>query len=394
MLICTSLTRKCRHSIFKALHTDKGYLAFGPAGSGKTETYKDTMKLLGRDTLVLNCSDHMTATEPNWDKHVQEITIQNGTRAPICLDEVNRVPTDIIPQISQKLDNVFVAYTMNPNYEGRYDFPETIKATCEVVEMSIPDFVDILEVLFAFAGLTDLTIAKSYIACKEELQSTIVKQPWYDWGLRFDKRVTQFVQLMCNKHGWGNQRQNVSDSLCRMFNAWMVKEDLQLAFDIVVKHFGPTNTKISNDFLESAKDASSVTHGILINGDFTADEVTSILRNIDEMNGAKSWTVEAADADVLYGKMVDGHWVDGTFTLALREAGKASGPVHIYVVGEMGPARFESLNTVTDGNKMLTLCTGERLRLPIQGKVWFICKNPEWSPAAFSRVAPVLVRKD
>jgi len=161
MLICTSLTRKCRHSIFKALHTDKSYLAFGPAGSGKTETYKDTMKLLGRDTLVLNCSDTMTATEPNWDKHVQEITIQNGTRAPICLDEINRVPTDIIPQISQKLDNVFVAYTMNPNYEGRYDFPETIKATCEVVEMSIPDFVDILEVLFAFAGLTDLTIAKS-----------------------------------------------------------------------------------------------------------------------------------------------------------------------------------------------------------------------------------------
>ena len=42
-----------------ALHLHKGASAKGPAGSGKTETFKDLGKGLGRYVIVVNCSEVM-----------------------------------------------------------------------------------------------------------------------------------------------------------------------------------------------------------------------------------------------------------------------------------------------------------------------------------------------
>merc|ERR1711862_1005445 len=47
MLICTKLTRTARANIMQTISEGKIYLVTGPAGTGKTETVKDTFRMLG-----------------------------------------------------------------------------------------------------------------------------------------------------------------------------------------------------------------------------------------------------------------------------------------------------------------------------------------------------------
>jgi hypothetical protein len=57
MLVCTPLTRTFRQSFFNAWSAGKVYAAHGPAGTGKTETAKDTARAIGIDAAVVSCSN-------------------------------------------------------------------------------------------------------------------------------------------------------------------------------------------------------------------------------------------------------------------------------------------------------------------------------------------------
>jgi len=63
MLVCTKLTREVRQTIIDALVNNKVYNAEGPAGTGKTETCKDTMRMLCMEPIVYNCNENMTIAD-------------------------------------------------------------------------------------------------------------------------------------------------------------------------------------------------------------------------------------------------------------------------------------------------------------------------------------------
>jgi MoxR-like ATPase len=48
MLAVTEMTEHIYEGIFKSLHERKPYFAFGPPGTGKTESIKDFAMKLGR----------------------------------------------------------------------------------------------------------------------------------------------------------------------------------------------------------------------------------------------------------------------------------------------------------------------------------------------------------
>ena len=90
LLVVTQLTEKLNFNYAEALGTGKGHVALGPAGTGKTETAKDFAKKLGRQMVVINCSDE--------DKMIG--IIKNTFNAArhgslwMCLDEFNRIPRE------------------------------------------------------------------------------------------------------------------------------------------------------------------------------------------------------------------------------------------------------------------------------------------------------------
>ena len=57
----TDLTEKCYNTI---LASKTNFVCFyGPAGTGKTETFKDFCRITGKNVIVLNCSSEMTPEE-------------------------------------------------------------------------------------------------------------------------------------------------------------------------------------------------------------------------------------------------------------------------------------------------------------------------------------------
>jgi len=61
------------------------FKAFGPAGTGKTETLKDFSQLCGKDSVVINCSPELTLSD------IQSIMKDRSSETAYILDEVNRV---------------------------------------------------------------------------------------------------------------------------------------------------------------------------------------------------------------------------------------------------------------------------------------------------------------
>lgn len=69
----------------------------GPAGTGKTETFKDFANLCGIKLLIYNSSDQITLEEIN-----KLYDCCDATHSVVC-DEFNRIPSDVIHNESGKL---------------------------------------------------------------------------------------------------------------------------------------------------------------------------------------------------------------------------------------------------------------------------------------------------
>lgn len=88
-------------------------------------------------------------------------------------------------------------------------------------------------------------------------------------------------------------------------------------------------------------------------------------------------------------------WREGVLTNCARAVLKASMEKSCWIIcdGDINPEWIESLNSVLDDNRLLTLPSGERIRFP--GNVNFLFETHDLvaaSPATISRMGMVFLR--
>jgi dynein heavy chain 2, cytosolic len=88
-------------------------------------------------------------------------------------------------------------------------------------------------------------------------------------------------------------------------------------------------------------------------------------------------------------------WTDGVLTKCVREVLAEATETAAWIVcdGDIDPDWIESLNSVLDDNRLLTLPSGERLRFPSNVNLLFETNDlKSASPATVSRMGMIFVR--
>lgn len=208
-LVVTPLTDRCVMTLTTALTFFLGCAPAGPAGTGKTETVKDLGKGLGIRVVVQNCSDTL-----DYLFMGQFFSGLSQTGFWGCFDEFNMINREVLSVVTTQISSIQLSLsiqkdswflgskevkllptigifiTMNPNYEGRSELPDNLKALFRPVTMVTPDFLLICENILLSFGFEEgrklaTKIDKLYELSKEQLS----KQHHYEWGLRSMKAV-------------------------------------------------------------------------------------------------------------------------------------------------------------------------------------------------------------
>jgi len=215
-LVVTPLTDRCVMTLTTALTFFLGGAPAGPAGTGKTETVKDLGKGLGIRVVVQNCTNTL-----DYIFMGQFFSGLSQTGFWGCFDEFNRINREVLSVITTQiksiqnalmqkkeswillakevklLPTIGIYITMNPNYEGRSELPDNLKALFRPVTMVTPDQLLICENMLLSEGFHDskrlaCKIDKLYLLSKEQLS----KQHHYEWGLRSIKSVLSAAGLL------------------------------------------------------------------------------------------------------------------------------------------------------------------------------------------------------
>jgi dynein heavy chain len=215
-LVVTPLTDRCVMTLTTALNFYLGGAPAGPAGTGKTETVKDLGKGLGIRVVVQNCTNTL-----DYIFMGQFFSGLSQTGFWGCFDEFNRINREVLSVITTQIKSIQLSLssgqeswilntkevkllptigifiTMNPNYEGRSELPDNLKALFRPITMVTPDQLLICENLLLSEGFSDSKklagkIDKLYKLCKEQLSD----QHHYDWSLRTVKAVLSAAGIL------------------------------------------------------------------------------------------------------------------------------------------------------------------------------------------------------
>lgn len=215
-LVVTPLTDRCVMTITTAITFFLGSAPAGPAGTGKTETVKDLGKGMAIRVVVQNCTNTL-----DYMFMGQFFSGLSQTGFWGCFDEFNRINPEVLSVVTTQIKNIqtslaqnktswilmakevnllntmSIFITMNPNYEGRSDLPDNLKALFRPITMVVPDQLIICENLLLSEGFVSskqlaYKIDKLYQLCKEQLS----KQHHYDWGLRTIKAVLSSAGIL------------------------------------------------------------------------------------------------------------------------------------------------------------------------------------------------------
>lgn len=438
-LVVTPLTDRCYITLTQALHLYMGGAPAGPAGTGKTETTKDLGRALGCMVYVFNCSEQMDYKSIG---NIYRGLVQEGAWG--CFDEFNRIPVDVLSVIGTQVKsiqdalrgkktvftlegeetrlnpNVGIFITMNPGYAGRTELPENIKALFRPCSMVVPDLQLICEIMLMAEGFVEATVlAQKFTTLYKLCRELLSQQDHYDWGLRAIKSVLVVAGSLKRADPEMPESHILMRSL-RDFNVpKIVTGDLPIFLGLIHDLF--PNVEVARKKIATLEDAirkaaadaglqaddnfvlkvvqleelMAVRHSVFIIGPPGSGktQVWKTLSRAKALLGKKCLTADldpkAVSTDELYGCIhpTTREWKDGLFSSLLRDMVSANAD-HKWLVldGDIDPNWIESLNTVMDDNKVLTLASNERIPLqPNMRLIFEICDLKNATPATVSR---------
>ncbi|NXY12732.1 DYH17 protein, partial [Atrichornis clamosus] len=439
-LVITPLTDRCYITLTQSLHLYMGGAPAGPAGTGKTETTKDLGRAVGIMVYVFNCSEQMDYKSCG---NIYKGLAQTGAWG--CFDEFNRILVEVLSVIAVQVKciqdairakkktfnflgetislvpSVGLFITMNPGYAGRTELPENLKALFRPCAMVVPDFELICEIMLVAEGFLDARLlARKFITLYTLCKELLSKQDHYDWGLRAIKSVL-VVAGSLKRGDPGCAEDQVLMRALRDFNIpKIVTDDLPVfmgligdlfpALDVPRKRDLNFEKVIRESVLELKLQAEEnfvlkvvqleellqVRHSVFVVGNAGCGK-SQVLRSLNktyQMLKRRPVTVDldpkAVTCNELFGVIhpATREWKDGLFSTAMRDLANIThdGPKWIILDGDIDPMWIESLNTVMDDNKVLTLASNERIPLtPTMRLIFEISHLRTATPATVSR---------
>uniref|UniRef100_A0A8D2N608 Dynein axonemal heavy chain 17 n=1 Tax=Zonotrichia albicollis TaxID=44394 RepID=A0A8D2N608_ZONAL len=439
-LVITPLTDRCYITLTQSLHLTMSGAPAGPAGTGKTETTKDLGRALGIMVYVFNCSEQMDYKSCG---NIYKGLSQTGAWG--CFDEFNRISVEVLSVVAVQVKSVQDAIrekkksfnflgedinlvpsvgifiTMNPGYAGRTELPENLKALFRPCAMVVPDFELICEIMLVAEGfLQARALARKFITLYQLCKELLSKQDHYDWGLRAIKSVLVVAGSLKRADPERPEEQVLMRSL-RDFNIpKIVTDDVPVFMGLIGDLFPALDVprKRDLDFEAMVKEAVlelrlqpednfvlkvvqleellSVRHSVFVvgaAGTGKSQVLRSLHKTYQRMKRRPVWAdlnPKAVTNDELFGVInpATREWRDGLFSSIMRELANIShdGPKWMVLDGDIDPMWIESLNTVMDDNKVLTLASNERIPLnPTMRLLFEISHLRTATPATVSR---------
>ncbi|KAL9894878.1 dynein beta chain, ciliary [Glossina fuscipes] len=439
-LVITPLTDRCYITLTQSLHLIMGGAPAGPAGTGKTETTKDLGRALGIMVYVFNCSEQMDYKSVG---DIHKGLAQTGAWG--CFDEFNRISVEVLSVVAVQVKciqdaikakkvifnflgeiislrpTVGMFITMNPGYAGRAELPENLKALYRPCAMVVPDFALISEIMLVAEGFQEARLlARKFIALYELCKELLSKQDHYDWGLRAIKSVLVVAGALRRDDRYRPEDQVLMRAL-RDFNIpKIVTDDLpvfmgligdlfpaldvprkrNLDFEAVIKR-SAVDLKLQPDDgfilkVVQLEELFAVRHSVFIIG-FAGTGKSEVWKTLNKTYSNQKrkphyndLNPKAVTNDELFGIVnpATREWKDGLFSIIMRDQANlgGTGPKWIVLDGDIDPMWIESLNTVMDDNKVLTLASNERIALTKEMRLLFEIANLKTAtPATVSR---------
>ncbi|NXF13134.1 DYH17 protein, partial [Smithornis capensis] len=443
-LVITPLTDRCYITLTQSLHLYMGGAPAGPAGTGKTETTKDLGRAVGMMVYVFNCSEQMDYKSCG---NIYKGLAQTGAWG--CFDEFNRILVEVLSVISVQVKciqdairakkktfnflgetislvpSVGLFITMNPGYAGRTELPENLKALFRPCAMVVPDFELICEIMLVAEGFMDARLlARKFITLYTLCKELLSKQDHYDWGLRAIKSVL-VVAGSLKRGDPGCAEDQVLMRALRDFNIpKIVTDDMPVFMGLIGDLFPaldvPRKRDLNFEKVRVQAQHSGRVQRLMVNLALLGvprlpvvttrewkDGETPVLRALfmgcemeRENLPVGLFPGVGGRRNVFFGSTspawppanVWGSTTSvcgtGLFSTAMRDLANIThdGPKWIILDGDIDPMWIESLNTVMDDNKVLTLASNERIPLtPTMRLIFEISHLRTATPATVSR---------
>ncbi|CAL8367474.1 unnamed protein product [Boreogadus saida] len=445
-LVITPLTDRCYITLTQSLHLTMSGAPSGPAGTGKTETTKDLGRSLGIMVYVFNCSEQMDYKSIG---NIYKGLAQTGVWG--CFDEFNRISVEVLSVVAVQVKTiqdavrnkkqrfhflgeeielrptVGIFITLNPGYAGRAELPENLKALFRPCAMVIPDFELICEIMLVAEGFIDARLlARKFISLYTLCKELLSKQDHYDWGLRAIKSVLVVAGSLKREERSRPEEQVLMRAL-RDFNLpKIVTSDVPIFLGLISDLFPQLDVPRKRDpELENAvrqsvselrlqpeenfilkvtqlEELLAVRHSVFVvggPGTGKSQILKTLHRTYANMKMKPVWSdinPKAVTTDELFGYLhpATREWKDGLFSSTMREMTSVGhdSPKWIVLDGDIDPMWIESLNTVMDDNKVLTLASNERISLSPSMRLLFeISHLRAATPATVSRAGILYV---
>jgi dynein heavy chain len=321
--------------------------------------------------------------------------------------------------------------TMNPGYAGRTALPENLKALFRSCAMVVPDITLICENMLMSEGFADAKdLSKKFMCLYDLSKSLLSKQIHYDWGLRAVKSVLRQAGGLKRSSPDDPERLILMRGL-KFFNyPKIVTNDWPIFCGLIEALFPGleaipfSSPELEVKLIEAGRakglqvkvegdlglvpkcvqfhEILDVRHSVFIIGDPGSAKTTIWKTLADAYNllGNKDTITEIIDpkamtSNELYGfinpKTKD--WKDGALSVIMRNMNKCLPPFKeshamkwVILDGDVDPEWIETMNTVMDDNKVLTLVSQERIPMTDAMRLVLEVSNlSQASPATVSR---------
>ncbi|XP_041850617.1 cytoplasmic dynein 2 heavy chain 1 [Melanotaenia boesemani] len=454
-LVHTPLTDKCYLTLTQAMKMGLGGNPYGPAGTGKTESVKALGGLFGRQVLVFNCDEGIDVKSMGrifvglvkcgaWGCFDEFNRLEEAVLSAVSMQiqaiqdslKHHKNTCELLGKEVELDPNSGVFITLNPagkGYGGRQKLPDNLKQLFRPVAMSRPDNELIAEVILYSEGFKNGEIlGRKLVAIFNLARELLTPQQHYDWGLRALKTVLKACgSLLQQQRKTLNKEKIQESSLVVQALRLNTMSKLTFAdssrFDALVRDVfsGINFTDVEDQILMHAleqvykeaqlelipsqlKKALELNEqlrqrmGVVIVGPSGAGKSTlwSMLRAALSKTGkvVKQYTMnpKAMPRQQLLGHidMDTREWADGVLTHSARAVVREPQEVNSWIVcdGDIDPEWVESLNSVLDDNRLLTMPSGERIQFG--PNVNFLFETHDLScasPATISRMGMIFL---